>query len=130
MRLAAILLLTALPAAAQELRPIPGYFVEAAMQTSTANVLAVHCGRLSVDPVAAAQLSDRVLSRLNEEGITPRILAEETEDPTAAIAALQDAFVAKHGLADGAPEEAVCAAGLAEIAEGTGIGALLVEVEE
>ena len=121
--------LLAVPATAQELRPAPDYFVEAAMWMTTANILAVNCRTLSVDSAAAAQLSGEVLDRLTQDGFSPQTLPQEMEDPSGAIAVLQDAFVARHGLTDGASQEAVCDAGLAEIGEATGIGALLLEVE-
>ncbi|PWJ12479.1 DUF5333 family protein [Jannaschia seohaensis] len=130
MRLAvAATLALALPAAAEDLRSAPDYFVESVMRTSTANILAVNCAGLSVDLGAISQLSAEILDRLTEDGFTPRILAEEMADPSEAIAVLQDAFLAKHGLATGASEAAVCAAGRAEIAEGSEIGALLLEVD-
>lgn len=130
MRGVALVVLLAAPAAAQELRPAPDYFVETAMETSTANILAVNCPRLSINLGVVAQRSAATLDRLTAEGFTPRILAEEMEDPTEAIAVLQDAFTARHGLTDGAPEADVCAAGLAEMEAETGIGTLLVEVGE
>ena len=129
MRAAALLLALTLPAGAQELRPVPDYFVETAMWTSTANILAVICNGLSIDLPAAARLSQETLDRLTEDGFTPRLLAEEMEDPADAIEVLQSAFLAKHDLARGASEAEGCAAGRREIAEGTEIGALLLEVE-
>jgi hypothetical protein len=128
-RVAAFLLLLAAPTSAQEARPAPDYFVEAAMATSTANALAIGCPTLSIDPALAVEVTSTAIERLRRDGFDPRALADEMRDPSAEIAALQDAFRAKHRLADGAPEDAICAAGLAEIAEGTGVGVLLVEVE-
>ena len=119
----------ALPAVAQDRVPAPRYFVETAMETSTAQVLAVNCPTLSIDPVAMARRSEVALKRLTDDGFTPENLMERMEDPSAEIAVLQDAFVAKHGLSDGADQNTVCAAGKAEIAEGSAIGALLLEVE-
>ncbi|GIT92916.1 hypothetical protein JANAI62_33740 [Jannaschia pagri] len=119
----------ATPVAAEDLRPAPEYFVTAAMETSTAQILAVNCSTLSVDLGAMARRSEATLVRLTEDGFTPQALAEGMEDPSDAIAVLQQAFLSKHGLSDGAAESVVCDAGLAEIAEETGIGALLLEVE-
>ncbi|WP_179378462.1 DUF5333 family protein [Jannaschia marina] len=127
------LVLLALPAAAQETAakvPAPDYFVASAMATSTAQILAVNCATLSINPGAMSAETGRVLDRLGEDGFTAENLVERMEDPADRIAVLQDAFLAKHDLADGAGAEAVCAAGLREISEGSEIGALLLEVEE
>ncbi|WGH77652.1 DUF5333 family protein [Jannaschia ovalis] len=129
MRAAALILLAA-PAAAQEAVPAPDYFVEAAFLSSTAQVLALSCQTLSVDPIAIARLTDATLARLTEDGFTPENLADRMADPSDAIATLQAAFVQKHALEQGAPEAAVCAAGAAEIAEETALGTLIVEVAQ
>ncbi|UWQ22835.1 DUF5333 domain-containing protein [Jannaschia sp. W003] len=120
------LILAAAPAHAAE--PAPGYFVDAVFETTTAQALARGCAALSVDPIAAARVTEDVLGRLTADGFTPETLAERMDDPADAIAERQAAFLARHELADGAPEAAVCAAGRAEIAEATPLGALLVEV--
>ena len=52
------------------------------------------------------------------------------QDPSADVAVLQDAFVAKHNLRGTVTEDQICAAGLIEIAEGTGIGELLLGVAQ
>lgn len=116
-------------AAAQASRPAPDYFVTGAFETSTAQILALSCPSLSVDLGAMARRSGEVLDRLTADGFTPRTLESDMSDPAPAIAALQDAFRTRRGLPDGASEAEVCAAGAAEIAEGTGIGALLLELE-
>lgn len=108
----------------------PEYFVATAMETSTAQVLAISCPTLSVDLGAMARRTETALNQLTEDGFTPETLEQKLEDPTDAIAERQDAFMAKHGLETGAEQSAVCAAGRAEIEEGTAIGALLLEVEE
>lgn len=118
-----------LPAWAEDPRPSPQYFVDTAFETSTAQALALSCATLSVDLGAMARRTEGTLQQLTDDGFTPDNLSARMADPTDAIAALQTAFMAKHGLADGAPETAVCAAGRAEIAEGTPVGALLLEVE-
>jgi hypothetical protein len=129
-RAAVILLLGAMPAAAQGTQPAPDYFVEAAMASSTASAIAASCPRLSIDPAAASRESADVLARLIEDGFEPRTLTETMADPSEAIATLQRAFLAKHALAEGADQDAVCDAGLVEIAEESRIGGLLVEVEQ
>ncbi|MGB3407366.1 MAG: DUF5333 family protein [Jannaschia sp.] len=117
------------PALAQQAVPAPEYFVTTVMETSTAQILAVNCSTLSVNPAEMAKRTDSVLQRLTEDGFEQETLVDQMQDPTEAIAALQDAFVARHGLRDGADQATVCAAGKVEIAEGTGIGALLLEVD-
>ncbi len=128
MKAVAALLISALPVVAEQV-PAPEYFVTASMESSTAQALAVSCTTLSVDPIAMTRLSEDVLEQLGEDGFLPDNIAERMADPSGAIADLQSAFLARHDLADGAPEAQVCAAGRREIADGTGIGRLLVEVE-
>ena len=106
----------------------PDYFVAAAFASSTAQAVARSCPDLSVDPVVAARETEAVLARLEADGFTPETIATEMADPTQAIAALQDGFRARHDLADGAPPAAVCAAGRAEIAGGTDVGRMLIDL--
>jgi hypothetical protein len=127
--LAILLLAAALPAAAQEARPAPDYFVGAAHDFTTANALAVSCTRISIDPGAAGRRSTEVIERLAADGFDPATLEQDMADPSEIFMERRAAFLEKHGLNDAAPEGAVCAAALAEIAEGTGVGALLLEVE-
>ena len=126
---AALLVLLGAPVAAQETVPAPVYFVEGVFASATAQAVALACPTLSVDPRAAAALSGGILARLTEDGFDPDNLLQRMEDPAPAIAALQDAFLARHGLAEGAASELACAAGEAEIAEESAVGDLLVEVE-
>ena len=128
MRALATLLATTVAASAEQV-PAPDYFVATVVETSTAQQLALSCPTLSIDPVKAARRTEDVLTRLSEDGFTPENLETRMADPAEAIAALQNAFLAKHQLADGASTEAVCAAGKAEIAEDSAIGALLLEVD-
>ena len=126
---AALLILLGAPAAAQGTVPAPDYFVEGVYASATAQAVALACPGLSVDLHAAARLSDDILARLSADGFDPENLLTRMADPAPAIAALQDAFLARHGLADGAASEVACAAGAAEIAEDSAVGGLLVEVE-
>ena len=119
----------AAPAPAQERTPAPDYFVDATFAVSTAQAVARSCPTLSVDPAAAARATGDVLARLEADGFTPANLEARMADPSDAIAGLQRSFLDRHGLEDGAAETDVCAAGRAEIAGRTGVGALLVEVE-
>lgn len=125
----AALALIASPAFAQEAVPAPEFFIVSAMATSTAQILAVNCPTLSINPGAMTAEASGVLERLEQAGFTAENLVERMEDPADRIAVLQDAFLAKHDLSGGASSETVCAAGLREISEGTVIGALLLEVE-
>lgn len=123
----AALVLSAGQAGAQDRVDPPGYFVEAVFATTTAQIVARVCGGLSVDPVAVARVTEDVLDRLTADGFTPENLATRMQDPAPAIATLQDDFLARHALADGAPEAQVCDAGREEIAAQSAIGNLLVE---
>jgi len=113
-----------------ELRPAPDYFLDAIVATSTAQELARACPTVSIDPVVLGNASGDVLSQLEEDGFD--VLADDLgmEDTGPGIKLRQDAFVAKHGLANGAETEAVCAAARSEMAEGTQIGTYLVEVSQ
>ncbi|MEM7643548.1 MAG: DUF5333 family protein [Pseudomonadota bacterium] len=108
--------------------PAPDYFVASAFETSTAQALAVSCSTLSIDPVAMTRYTDEVLAALEADGFNQQNLADRMADPSQAIGVLQAAFLDRHALAEGAGEDAVCAAGLREIAEGTSLGGLLTEV--
>jgi len=114
--------------ATAELREMPDYFVEALVATSTAQAVALSCPALSVNPIAAVQASDGLLAKLQADGIDVSDPASSFLPGDDKLAAAQTAFMDKHAL-DGAGAEAVCAAGKAEIAEGTSIGALLVGEE-
>ncbi|MEM9795122.1 MAG: DUF5333 family protein [Pseudomonadota bacterium] len=124
----ALVLLSGLAIAQDE--PVPDYFVIAVFDVSTAQTLARSCATLSVDPVLAARQTEAVLAQLTEDGYTPENIQARMADPSEAIGRLQRDFMDRHGLSTGAAEEAVCAAGQKEIAEGTGVGALLLEVSE
>ncbi len=113
-----------------ELRPAPEYFLDVIVATSTAQELARACPTVSIDPVVVGNASGAVLSQLEEDGFD--VLADDLgmEDTGPGIQQRQDAFVAKHGLADRADAETVCAAARLEMAEGTQIGTYLVEVTQ
>ncbi|WP_068115044.1 DUF5333 family protein [Tropicimonas marinistellae] len=116
-------------AAAQEPQPAPGYFLETIVATTTAQNLALACPYLSFDIFRASTVSDDVLARLADDGFDAKNLEATMADPADEIRRMQQAFLVKHGLPrDGADFEAVCAAGLAEIAEGTAIGGFLTEI--
>lgn len=129
-RAAAILLAATAPALAEDAAPAPDYFVTTVMETSTAQQLAVSCPTLSVHLGRMAERTEAVLAQLTEEGFAPENLLARMEDPADRIAILQNLFMDKHGLKEDGSTTAVCAAGQAEIAEGTGIGALLIGVAE
>ena len=120
----------ATPALAEGQIVAPDYFVTTVMETSTAQQVAVSCPILSINPALMADRSEAALARLAEDGFTPDTLETQMANPADAIAVLQDAFMAKHDLGADGSQAAVCAAGKAEIADGTGIGALLLEVAQ
>lgn len=117
-------------AVAQDKVPAPKYFIDTVMATSTAQMLAVNCPTLSIDIARASLLSEGVLARLAEDGFGPDTIEARMEDPSAAVGALQDAFVVKHELVGQVTADMICEAGRTEMAEGTGIGILLLGVSE
>ena len=127
-RAAVLSLVLVAPAVAQPADPVSD-FADAVFAATAAQAVALACPTLSLDFVAASRLSDRTLGALGDAGVDPATLPDHPSDPYGAIAAAQDAFRARHGLVDGADAGVVCAAGAAEIADRSGIGILLVEVE-
>ncbi len=111
-----------------ELRPAPGYFLDAIVATSTAQQLAQSCPEISVDPVVVSQASGDVLTQLEADGFDVAASDLGMLDASAEIQQRQDAFLSKHDLSNGANTDDVCAAARVEMAEGTQIGAYLVEV--
>lgn len=112
---------------ADALRPTPDYFAEALFDLSTAQALARACRTVSVDPVRVQDRAGRLLTALEADGFSIDAPQDEMENPEAAIAALQAEFVERHAIE--APEEVrVCEVAMTEIADGSGIGRLLVEV--
>lgn len=124
---AALTITLAVPAGAQELRETPNYFASAVFDLSMAQALARSCSAVSLDPVLAAKRSEALLVRLTEDGFTTTAPHEEMDDPNAAIRALQTDFVARYAI-DEPSEDEVCAIAEAEMADASGIGALLVSV--
>ena len=100
------------------------------MATSTAQQLARACPEISIDPDVVSRASGEILVRLEEDGFDTSTGELGMEDASADILARQEAFLAKHDLADGASPELVCAAARVEMAEGTQIGGYLVEVAQ
>ena len=129
-RASLLLCCLATPAFAAEKVPAPTYFVSTVMETSTAQMLAVRCSTLSIHLGKAALRSESVLVQLTKDGFEPSNLEDQMQDPSADVAVLQNAFVAKHNLRGTVTEDQICAAGQIEIAEGTGIGELLLGVAQ
>lgn len=120
--------LVAMPALA-DTRPMPDYFVGALVATSAAEAVALSCPQLSIDPVAVVKSSETLLSQLETDGFNVSNPSVEMESGDDKLAAAQQVFMDKHAL-EGASSEVVCAAGRAEIADGSAIGLLLVEVSQ
>lgn len=129
-RAAVILCCLATPAFAADKVPAPEYFVITVMENSTAQMLAVRCPTLSIHLGKAALRSESVLVQLTKDGFEPSNLEDQMEDPSAAVAVLQDAFVDKHDLRGTVTEAQICAVGQIEIAEGTGVGELLLGIAQ
>ncbi len=130
-RFAAIGALTAAPAFAQddvELRPAPEWFVEAVVAVTTAEQLARSCSTLSLEGQTVHEATTEVIVRLREAGFDTDRPDGGMEPSTEAFRAHQNAFLDKHGLSGEITEEMVCAAGRAEMAEGSKIGEYLMEM--
>ncbi|WP_146174169.1 DUF5333 family protein [Litoreibacter ponti] len=120
-----IAVLAATPAMAEK-REMPDYLVDAIVASTTARTIAMSCPDLSVNPIAANRASTELITKLEADGISTDDPISDVLDDPERFAARQQAFMDKHDL-DGAPTTLVCDAGRAEMAEGTGIGALLIE---
>lgn len=116
-------------ALADDLRPAPDYFVDAMTAITTAENIATACPSLVFDATGAADVTTNVLGRLAEDGFDAKNLSAGMADPGDAVRSAQAAFRERHGLSrDGNAFVAICEAGLAEIAEGSQIGAFLAEI--
>ena len=124
------LILAGATALAAEERPAPDYFLDAVIEISTAQSLALSCTEVSVNPAAMALATDQLIDRLVADGFDINAEGLGMADSSDGLAARQDAFLARHGLANGAGEAAVCAAAEAEMAAQSGIGGLLLAVED
>lgn len=113
-----------------ELRPAPGYFLDAIVATSTAQQLAQSCPEISVDPVVVSKASGDVLTQLEADGFDVNAADLGMLDATEEILKRQADFLDKHALSDGAETDDVCAAARQEMAEGSQIGTYLVEVAQ
>ncbi len=121
---------TAQSAEEADLRPAPDWFVAAVVNLTTAEQLVRSCPSLSLDGQAAQAHTAEVLARLDAEGFDTSRPDGGMAPSREAFVELQAAFVARHGLEGDVTEEMVCAAGRAEIADGTGIGGFLTEAGE
>lgn len=121
-------LLVALPAGAQELRPAPGYFVTAVVEVMAAQQIANGCPALSLDVDAVREGTGALMDRLQSDGFDTSREDAGMLPSREAFAVEQQAFMDKHGFVEGEITSSnVCAAGRAEIAEGSAIGSYLVE---
>lgn len=122
-----VALTSAVSAAAQD-RPAPDYYLDALINTTIAQQLALACPTLSVNLPRMADAAGAVIARLEEDGFD--MTAENTgmADATQELAAMQDAFVVRHGL-EAPDQKAVCAAGVAEISAKSVMGSYLIEVQ-
>ena len=125
--LAGAVLLVA-PAAAQDLKEPPEYYLDAVMDFTMAEQLARSCATLSVRPDVMQARSAEVLAQLEADGFDTTRADAGMTDPTTEILARQQAFVERHSLPDAPGEPEVCAAGMAEIAAASQMGSFLMEV--
>lgn len=131
--LASLAGLMAAPLAAEDapmpLRAAPEYFIETVFAVSVSGALARACPGLSVNPLAVTQASDALDAQLAADGFPADDPVAVMSDAQSRMDARQDAFMTAYPLI-GAGTEEVCAAGRAEMAAGTVLGGLLVEVPE
>ena len=111
-----------------EARPAPEYFIQAIIATTTAQALAQACSTLSMNPAAFMTETNKVMAQLEADGFDTTKPYEGMADIAPELQRRQEAFLLRHGLEDTPSEETVCAAGEAEIADGSEIGAYLVIV--
>ncbi len=117
------------PLGAQELRPAPGYFVDAMVAITTAENIATTCPNLSFDAVAASDVTTEVMEALAADGFDGKNLQGSMADPAEAVRGKQAAFREKHKLAqDEADFIRICMAGFAEIREASQVGGFLIEI--
>ncbi|SDI26193.1 DUF5333 family protein [Aliiruegeria lutimaris] len=116
-------------ATAQELRPAPGYFVDAMVSITTAENIATACPNLTFNAVAASDATAEVMEKLAADGFDAENLEGTMADPGDAVRGKQATFREKHKLAkDETDFIRVCMAGFAEIKESTQVGSFLAEI--
>lgn len=123
--LSLVTVLAAVPALAETPTAAPDYYVDALFAVSTAELLVNFCGDVGLSTERLNAQAEAVLDRLSEDGFAGDQIVHLSgvED---GVASRQDAFMARHGL-ESPTEALICAAARQEIAEGTAIGAVLVE---
>ena len=125
-RAAVISLACATPVAAEDLRPAPEYFVDALFATSMAQALAEICEDLGLNFPQMQVTFDTLNTQLSADGFDTEEPFKDMQDMTGQVHQRQSAFLEKHPIEGATPDEA-CAAARSEMAEGSAIGALLME---
>lgn len=116
-------------AQAEDLREAPEYFIETVFAVSLSGALARACPSLSVDPAAVNRASLALDEKLAADGFPADDPVSGMTGAQAKMDARQDAFMTTYPLI-GASTDEVCAAGRAEMAAGSVLGGLLVEVPQ
>ncbi|MEM9436603.1 MAG: DUF5333 family protein [Pseudomonadota bacterium] len=106
----------------------PDYYIEALFAVSTAEQLANFCPEIAFDLSYANTRSNALLERLAGDGISGDALTVMAGIEEG-VAKLQEAFVARHGLASPSGD-VVCEVARSEIAEASAVGAYLKDVDE
>lgn len=114
---------------AMPLRAAPEYFIETVFAVSVSGALARACPDLSVNPLAVTQASDGLDAKLESDGFPVADPVAAMSDAQSKMDLRRDAFMTAYPLI-GAGTDEVCAAGRVEMAAGTVLGSLLVEVPE
>ena len=103
--------------------------MDSVVASTAAQALAQACDTVSLDPPKMQAMTTDILQRLQEDGFDVSRPDAGMLPSNEKFAAQQKAFLQKHGLDTAPTAEKACAAALIEIAEGSGIGDLLVEVD-
>lgn len=125
---AAIVVLQAGFANAQDLKPAPDYYLDAVVAFTAAETLARSCRTVSVDPVALTNESERILKRLADDGFDTTRPDAGMVDPSEELNSRLVALMTDYGLKNGSEEDEVCAAAREVMAESGQISGFLLEV--
>lgn len=126
----AMLMCSALPAWADDLRPAPEYFIEAAVAANTALQIVDTCSQIDGNDASFIASTEVVLLRLTEDGFDPTADDLGMADPGEEFAKRSLEFAEKYDLTEAPTEAKVCAAGFAEMEAGSAIGLFLVKAGE
>ncbi len=120
----------AAPAAADDRRDPPDYYIDTVNDFSAAVVLTSRCATLSLSLDIILATEAELWVRLEADGFDKTLPDAGMTRPHAELITRSEAFFARYGLDDGSSEADFCAAGLSEIASGSQLGSLMTEAGE